>query len=206
MDSRRVMPSCAIAWRGLREACDGDGGSDGRADAGRARREGDPGAAEATSRRRGAGRPGAARGGVSGATSGRRSRPVAGGAGRTTRRATSCERARHRRKPVRECEGGKRGGARTRMGSRAGGGAGGLHAAALTSAARPPRPRPAKRPRIREQRIWGARSRAGPGEEAALHPRSAFVRIRRMLVVHSLSFSFRKGLSVATTGRGEQGK
>ena len=49
------------------------------------------------------GRPGTARGGVSGAASGRRSRPGAGGAGRAPRRASPCERARHRRRPVPKC-------------------------------------------------------------------------------------------------------
>ena len=105
MDDRSAMPPCAEAWRGARKACDGDGGSDGRADAGRALREGGPGAAEATSGQRGAGRHGAARGGVSGAASGRRSRPVAGGAGRAARRAVLCAESRHRRRPVPECGG-----------------------------------------------------------------------------------------------------
>ena len=131
MASRRIPPPPAVAWRGARTACDGDGGCGGRADAGRALREVGPEAAQARSDRdertprngprgrapsarpirrrlkRGAnapsGRPGAARGGVSGAASGRRGRPVAGGAGRATRRAVPCERARHRRRPVPKC-------------------------------------------------------------------------------------------------------
>ena len=170
MDCRTKPPRFAIAWRGVRTACDGDGGSGGRADAGRALREAGPGAGKGEERQRRTGRPGAARGGVSGAASGRRSRPGAGGAGRAHRRAVPLREGTASAKTGSEMRGEERGGARTRMGSRAGGGDGGSYPAEPTSAARPPRPGFAERPRISERRVLEARSMRTSG--AGFHMRN----------------------------------
>ncbi len=160
VDSRRIRPPPAVVWRGAREARDGDGGRGGSADAGRALREAGPEAAQARSERD-------------------ERTPRNGPRGRVRRgvrptRPPGSRRSRTRDAPGRflregsvsaktgsEMRGEERDGARTRMGSRAGGGEGGLHAAEPTSAARPPRPGFAERPRISEHRALGARSRAG---------------------------------------------
>ena len=157
VDSRRIPPLPAVAWRGAREARDGDGGCGGRADAGRALREAGPEAAQARSERDErtprSGPRGRVRRGV------RPTRPPG------SRRSRTCDtpgcplrKGTASAKTGSEMRGEERGGARTRMGSRAGGGASGLHAAAPTSAARPPRPGFAERPRISEHRALGARS------------------------------------------------
>ena len=155
--SRRIPPPPAVAWRGARTACDGDGGCGGRADAGRALREAGPEAAQARSDRDERtprnGPRGRVRRGVrpTQPPGSRRSRTCAT-PGLPLREGTASA------KTGSEMRGEERGGARRRMGSRAGGGEGGLHAAEPTSAARPPRPGFAERPRISERRALGARS------------------------------------------------
>ena len=160
MASRRIPPPPAAAWRGARTACDGDGGCGGRADAGRALREAGPEAAQARSERdertpRNGPRGRVRRGVRPTRPPGSRRSRTRGSPGRLLREVTASA------KTGSEMRGEERGGARRRMGSRAGGGEGGLHAAEPTSAARPPRPGFAERPRISERRALGARSRAG---------------------------------------------
>ena len=153
VDSRRIPPPPAVAWLGAREARDGDGGRGGRADAGRALREAGPEAAQARSDRDERtprnGPRGRVRRGVrpTQPPGSRRSRTCAP-PGLPLREGTASA------KTGSEMRGEERGGARTRMESRAGGGEGGLHAAEPTSAARPPRPGFAERPRISERRPW----------------------------------------------------
>ena len=140
MVSRRIRPPPAVAWRGARTACDGDGGCGGRADAGRALCEAGPEAAQARSERDERtprnGPRGRVRRGV------RPTRPP--GSRRSRTRAPpgpSLREGTASAKTGSEMRGEERGGARTRMESRAGGGDGGLHAAEPPSAARPPRDR-----------------------------------------------------------------
>ena len=169
MVSRRILPPPAAAWRGARTACDGDGDCGGRADAGRALREAGPEAAQARSDRdertpRNGPRGRVRRGVRPTRPPGSRRSRTRGAPGPPLRDGTASA------KTGSEMRGEERGGARTRMGSRAGGGASGLHAAAPTSAARPPRPGFAEQPRISERRALGARSlRAVAG---AFHLRS----------------------------------
>jgi len=168
VDSRRVRPPPAVAWRGAREARDGDGGRGGRADAGRALREAGPEAAQARSERdertpRNGPRGRVRRGVRPPRPPGSRRSRTRGAPGRPLRAGTASA------KTGSEMRGEERGGARTRMGSRAGGGEGGLHAAEPTSAARPPRPGFAERPRISERRDLEARSMRA--NETAFHLR-----------------------------------
>ena len=138
VDSRRIPPPPAVAWLGAREARDGDGGCGGRADAGRALREAGPEAAQARSERdertpRNGPRGRVRRGVRPTRPPGSRRSRTRGAPGRPLREGTASA------KTGSEMRGEERGGARRRMGSRAGGGEGGLHAAEPTSAARPPR-------------------------------------------------------------------
>ena len=179
MASRRIPPPPAVAWRGARTACDGDGGCGGRADAGRALREAGPEAAQARSDRDERtprnGPRGRVRRGVrpTQPPGSRRSRTCAT-PGLPLREGTASA------KTGSGMRGEERGGARRRMGSRAGGGEGGLHAAEPTSAARPPRPGFAERPRISERRALGARTpRLGSPEPASGRGRVSLAQRRK---------------------------